>query len=84
MEPLPANGGPEHPGTVALLYGPRVLFLLRETADTGSPIASAGALLAAKKVAPDDWRVQTSAGERSLTPFTEIGSRPYSTYFELT
>jgi DUF1680 family protein len=84
LEPLPANGGPEHPGTVALLYGPRVLFPLREAGDRDAPAASAAALLAARRVVPGEWRIQTSGGERSLAPFTEIGLRAYSTYFELT
>jgi hypothetical protein len=84
LEPLPANGGPAHPGTVALLHGPRVLFLLREEGDTGVPTVSEAALLRARQTAPDEWRVQTSAGERSLTPFTQIGLRSYSTYLNLT
>ena len=84
LEPLPANGGPEHPGTVALLHGPRVLFLLREEGDTGEPTVSEAALLGAQQVAPDEWRVRTSAGERSMTPFTHIGLRSYSTYLNLT
>ncbi len=83
LEPLPANGGPAHPGTVALLYGPRVLFLLREPGDTGPPQATEAALLGARLVAPEEWRVETSAGERSMTPFTNIGARAYSTYVQL-
>jgi DUF1680 family protein len=83
LEPLPANGGPAHPGTVALLYGPRVLFLLREPSDMGAPQATEAALLGARQVAPEEWRVQTSAGERSMTPFTHIGARAYSTYVQL-
>lgn len=83
LEPLPANGGPAHPSTVALLYGPRVLFLLREPGDSATIAATADALLQARRVSPAEWRVQTRAGERSLAPFTEIGSRSYSMYLEL-
>lgn len=84
LEPLPANGGPAHPGTAALLHGPRVLFLLREPGDTGMPSVSEAALLGARQITADEWRVQTGAGERTLTPFTHIGLRSYSTYMNIT
>ncbi len=83
LEPLPANGGPAHPDTVALLWGPRVLFAVREPGDTGPIVATEAALLAAERLAPERWRVATKAGDRVLGPFTKLGEQRYSTYLKL-
>jgi hypothetical protein len=75
LEPI----GPMHPKTVALLYGPLVLF----------PIGNAPAkitqreLLAAKKTHPQKWQVQTAAANFDLLPFTAISDETYTTYLTL-
>lgn len=80
---LPANGGPAHPDVTTLLWGPRVLFALREPGDAGPLLSSESALLQAERVAPGQWRVSTKAGDRTLVPFTDVGDLEYSTYVML-
>ncbi len=76
LEALPANGGPAHPDTVALLWGPLVLFPLREVSDGGPLNFKRDELLRAERTGPSEWRV----GPRRFVPFVEIGDREYSTY----
>jgi len=59
---LPANGGPAHPDVAALLWGPRVLFALREPGDIGPLLSAESVLLQAERVAPDRWRASTKTG----------------------
>jgi len=67
----------QHPQTVALLCGPLVLFAITDT----PPVVTARQLLAAKRVAPQSWQVETSSGTISMLPFTAIDDQQYSTYF---
>ena len=66
LEAIPSNGGPEHPGTVALLYGPLVLFALREPSELGPLSLSRDALLAAERTGPMEWTVTSSGGSRPI------------------
>ena len=84
LEAIPSNGGPEHPNTVALLYGPLVLFALREPAELGPLTLSRDALLAAERTGPMEWTVKGSGGPRRMVPFVEVGDRTYSTYVTAT
>ncbi|WP_263381231.1 glycoside hydrolase family 127 protein [Granulicella arctica] len=80
LEAIPSNGGPEHPNTVALLYGPLVLLALRESSELGSLSLSRDALLAAERTGRMEWTVKSNSGPRRMVPFVEVGDRPYSTY----
>ena len=79
LEGLPTNGGPPHADTVALMWGPLVLFAVRETGEVGALKMDRAALLKAERTGPLAWRV----GERAFVPFTELGEREYSTYVAL-
>jgi len=72
LEPLNAA----HPEMVALLVGPQVLFPV-EAPD--APLTRAR-LLAARRVAGDEWRVKSAAGEVRLKPFAAIGGETYRLY----
>ena len=67
----------QHPQTVALLRGPLVLFAITDA----PPVVTARQLLAAKRIAPQSWEVETSSGAISMLPFTAIEDQQYSTYF---
>jgi len=75
LEPLNAA----HPEMVALLLGPRVLFPV-EASD--APLTRAQ-LLAARRVADDEWRVNSGGGEVRLKPFTAIDRETYRLYSRL-
>ncbi len=84
LEALPANGGPAHPEAVALLYGPLVLFPLREAGETGPLAVSREALLKAERTGTAEWTVQAGGGARKLLPFSEVGDRLYTLYVQAT
>ena len=84
LEALPANGGPAHPDIVALLYGPWVLFPIRNPGESGPLTISREALLAAERTGPAEWTVQAADGPRTLVPFSELGERRYSTDMQAT
>jgi DUF1680 family protein len=69
----------QHPDTVALLHGPLVLFAITKTA---TPITRAQ-LLAAKKISPNRWQVETAHGSMAMLPFTAIEEEQYSTYLKV-
>jgi hypothetical protein len=69
----------QHPQTVALLYGPLVLFAITNAA----PTVTARQLLAAKKVGPQSWQVETAGGPLTMLPFTAIADQQYSTYLNV-
>lgn len=71
---------PETPGTVALLRGPLVLFLL----GGGQQSLSEKSLLTAQQTAPAEWLIQSPTGDIHLRPFTGIDDQKYSTYVQLT
>lgn len=81
LEALPSNGGALQLSTIALLYGPLVLFALREPQDTGPLEIDSEALLKAERTGPREWSVRMPNGTtRRMVPFTEVGAREYSTY----
>ncbi len=84
LEALPANGGSPHPEAVALLYGPLVLFALRQAAETGPLAVSREALLKAQRSGTAEWSIDTPAGTRRLVPFSEVGDRLYTLYLQAT
>jgi DUF1680 family protein len=67
---------PQHPDTVALLMGPLVLFAITDA----EPKVTRAQLLAAKKVGPQTWQVETASGPLKMLPFTAIAEEQYSTY----
>lgn len=70
---------PETPGTVALMRGPLVLFLMVG----GTQRLSEKSLLAAERVSPTEWLVRSATGDIRLRPFTAIRDDTYSTYVQL-
>ena len=72
LEPIDA----QHPDTVALLWGPLVLFGI---AARGQNVTRAQ-LLAARPTSATSWR----AGPITLRPFFAIADEPYTTYFTVT
>jgi uncharacterized protein len=71
---------PQHPGIVALMYGPLVLFPLA----TKVPPYTREQLLAARRVGAKSWQIQTPITSVRFAPFTEIADEPYSTYVKTT
>jgi DUF1680 family protein len=69
-----------HPGTVALVRGPLVLFALggQQAGVTRQQLLSAERL-------PNQtsWRVATASGELLFSPFTTINDQVYNTYLNL-
>lgn len=68
-----------HPGVVALLRGPLVLFAVSNL----NARVRKEELLAAKRIASAEWFVDTRDGPVRLLPFTSITDEHYSTYFRL-
>ena len=83
MLPLPVRLeaiDPEHPGTVALVRGPLVLFAVTDQ----RPRVTRNQLLAVERVPGETaWRMQSGSGELRLVPFTHLGDDPYTTYFDV-
>jgi hypothetical protein len=68
-----------HPETVAVMYGPRVLFPL-----AAGPVAARTAqILAAQRVNANEWAMNSSRGDLRMVPFTTVGERIYSTYLQI-
>ncbi len=82
LETIPANGT-AHPETQALLYGPVVLFALREPGDVGPLQFKGDALLKAERTGAQEWTANALAGPRRLVPFPYVGLNAYSTYGNL-
>ena len=76
LEPI----DPRHPQTVALVFGPLVLFAIADT----PPSLSRAELLAAKRMDQRSWQVSTTGAPLKLLPFTAIGDEQYSTYLNVT
>jgi len=74
---------PRHNDTVALLRGPLVLMAVKEQQDAPLPKISRGELLAARRVNERAWRAIAANGPVTLLPFTWLGSRPYTTYLNV-
>jgi len=65
----------QHPQTVALMFGPLVLFALTDN----PPALTRSDLLAAQRVNQRAWQVNASGAPINLLPFTDIGDQQYST-----
>jgi DUF1680 family protein len=76
LEPI----DPRHPQTVALCFGPVVLFAITE----GQPSPTRADLLAAKRMDRRSWQVNTAGGLLRMLPFTDIREERYSTYLRVT
>jgi DUF1680 family protein len=76
LEPI----DPQHPGTVALMRGPLVLFAVADR-----PVSATRTQLTSASRVPQQiaWHVQTNAGPLLFRPFTEIGDQAYCTYVNL-
>jgi DUF1680 family protein len=70
----------QHPETVALCFGPLVLFAITDT----PPSVSRADLLAATRLDRQTWQAQTAGAPLKLLPFTAIGDEQYSTYLRVT
>jgi uncharacterized protein len=68
-----------HSHTVALLYGPLVLFGM----DGVERSVTRGQLLAAKKTASAAWQADTASAPIILRPFFAIADESYATYFQV-
>jgi hypothetical protein len=71
---------PQHPQTVALLFGPLVLFAIT----AARPALTAAELLGASRVDERTWQIKTASGPIKMLPFTEIEEEQYSTYQRVT
>lgn len=76
LEPI----DPRHPQTVALLFGPLVLFAIIDT----QPSLTRADLLSAKRAGQRSWQAKTAGAPIKLLPFTDIGEEQYSTYLQVT
>ncbi|MGA8761817.1 MAG: beta-L-arabinofuranosidase domain-containing protein [Candidatus Sulfotelmatobacter sp.] len=70
----------QHPETVALLFGPLVLFAITDN----QPALKQADLLAAKRMDKRSWQVRTAGASIKMLPFTDIGEEQYSTYLRVT
>jgi DUF1680 family protein len=71
---------PQHPRTVALLYGPLVLFAVTDA----TPSVTGANLLAAKRTGQRSWEATTTGAPLKMLPFVEIADEQYSTYLQVT
>jgi len=71
---------PQHPQTVALVFGPLVLFAITDT----QRALTREELLAAKRMGQRSWEIRTTTAPIKLLPFTDIGEEQYSTYLRVT
>jgi DUF1680 family protein len=69
-----------HPQTVALVFGPLVLFAVTDT----QPVLTRADVLAANRVDQRSWQVITAGGPMKMLPFTNIGDEQYTTYLRVT
>ena len=78
LEPI----DPRHPDTAALMRGPLALMAVKPDIDAPVPVLSRSALLSARAGAME-WRADAAEGPITLTPFTALGTRPYTAYLNL-
>ena len=71
---------PQHPQTVALLFGPLVLFAITDA----QPVLTRAELLAASRPDQQTWQIKTANGPIKMLPFTAIDEEQYSTYLLVT
>jgi uncharacterized protein len=79
LQPIDA----QHADTVALLRGPLVLMAVKEAQSAPLPKITRAQLLAAKRVSERGWQAASSSGPVTMLPFTWLGSRPYTTYLNV-
>jgi DUF1680 family protein len=79
LEPI----DPRHPQTAALVRGPLVLMAVKPDIEAPAPTLDRAALLSAGRASGRAWRANASGGPVVLTPFTELGERPYTTYLNV-
>jgi DUF1680 family protein len=79
LQPIDA----QHPDTVALLRGPLVLMAVKEEQSSPLPKITRAQLLGAKRVSERSWQAASSSGPLTVLPFTWLGSRPYTTYLNV-
>ncbi len=70
---------PRHLQTVALLFGPLVLFAI----SPDQRKLTRKDLLAAKRIGQTSWIVGTTDLPLKFMPFVEIGEEQYSTYLQI-
>jgi len=70
---------PQHPQTVALMFGPLVLFAITDA----QPSLTRADLLAARRMDRRSWQVRTATAPLKMVPFTDIGEEQYSTYLRV-
>jgi hypothetical protein len=73
----------QHTDTVALLRGPLVLMAVKEDQAAPLPKMTRAQLLAARRVTGREWQVASASGPVTMAPFTWLGSRPYTTYLQV-
>lgn len=69
----------QHPETVALVFGPLVLFAIADS----PPVFNRDALLAAKRMDRRSWQIQATDGVIKMLPFVDIREEQYSTYLRV-
>lgn len=69
-----------HPQTVALVFGPLVLFAITDA----PPSLTRADLLAAKRLDRRTWQVKIPGATLKMLPFTDITDEQYSTYLNVT
>jgi uncharacterized protein len=70
----------QHAQTVALMFGPLVLFAITDAA----PSLTRAELLAAERLDRRSWQVKRANTTLKLLPFIEIEDEQYSTYLNIT
>jgi DUF1680 family protein len=68
-----------HPETVAVMFGPRVLFALA----TGPTKVTSAQVLAARQTGGGEWVIDSAKGPLRMVPFTSVGENTYSTYIRV-
>jgi hypothetical protein len=84
--PLPTFLEPideRHPNIAALVQGPLVLMAVKPDIDAAVPVVSRSALMSARRSGATEWQADAAGGPITLTPFTALGTRPYTTYLQL-
>jgi len=68
-----------HPETVAVMFGPRVLFALA----AGPVSMSRAQVLSAQQTGGGEWTMESAKGPVRMVPFTSVGDSTYSTYIRV-
>lgn len=79
LQPIDA----QHADTVALLRGPLVLMAVKESQSSPLPKLTRAQLLATKRMSERTWQAASANGPVTMLPFTWLGSRPYTTYLNV-